>query len=1256
MNSQSLWSFLRNSLLFLFVSFKVLGQEAAKPFDVPTPESLVKVPNSPEAQAFAKYGNTSVSMYTGSPDIAVPITTLQGRSISIPISLTYDASGVRLEQIATWVGLNWNLAAGGAVTRQANGSPDDYISAMPAYEPFYYGQTKADYDFLLSNTYQANQLYPPGELDRYFDLIEDIQEGDKEFQPDVYSFSINGLSGSMVIDYENETATCIERPEIKVQPYFGSSGAPPQVKLLTGWKIIDANGTQYLFMRPEKTTVYDMNGDETYKTYYSSWFISQIVTANARDIVDFVYSAPVQWDQPQLAGRGEVRRDNLFGGDCPDQVTIPIMPTYKIAQFDLQQININGVTRAVFESSPSARLDLEGKKSLRKISVYALDGTRITTALLHHSYFESENPIDEKHRRLRLDAVEFSDEVSATPLPSQFYRFSYQAGFLPSRESYSLDFWGYYNGAPNTTLIPFDYDYDQQNGASFQGADRKPNFLYSKIGALYKVKYPTGGTTEYSYISHKSSVVPTTYKRDRDVISVTLNSTGDSYNFYSCDPELNLLNPKIKQGGFSMPEMGNVTLRFVGTGPTGSHNGHFQYAIIYSTEGPRTACPPDNPYCDALFRRTPCELFNESGHPYFVSTNMLGSFDSGPVTLTLPAGGYGILLVNSNPEFTLQLSVSAAHTYASEGDKMVGGLRVYKVTDKTEAGIAQTRYFYYGDFSKVSGNTNLGEEFFRDNNPGGTLQQWLSFTSGSTDATAPDMTCPMLVRTGSNRVSASNLVTYPQVTEIAVESSTQLTNGYTVFIFYDFLEGELNAPGKRTTLGGKLSSKKIYTRENVLLEKTHEYYSESIRSNIYTLRFESDESLYSDRFIRSLNSTGISMLNLEESDPESHYELYGYVGIVPPSAFNDGGGIGTAHCMGIDIKITGQEPPERWFGTVYDNIPVGTVIYNAECKIGPTPIHNRVVMSIKSFLSQLDSTQTTIYSGTDSLVRVKKNFYENAAHYQLTRVEERSSDGSTIATKFYYPSDVASNSVLEALIQANRIAEPIRIEAYNDATLLETKVTDYSAWQLGANTAYLPMAIRVSTGLNPLETRLLVERYDNASNPVCISKTNNEKLFYVWGNNGNTLLAQLVNARSGFHTSFEEEGNSTEGDSRTGAFSKRMTGTYSAEVENLMLGRYMLSYWYKSSGVWILSSTEVEVTGTSYTIEIPGSLQLDEIRFHPLGSTMHTYAYKRGQLISQTDANQITTSYVYDGLGRLVLVKDNEGNVLKKNIYHYKGE
>ena len=45
------------------------------------------IPPSPEAQAFAKYGNTPVSLYTGTPQINIPIWQYAGAEMQYPISL-----------------------------------------------------------------------------------------------------------------------------------------------------------------------------------------------------------------------------------------------------------------------------------------------------------------------------------------------------------------------------------------------------------------------------------------------------------------------------------------------------------------------------------------------------------------------------------------------------------------------------------------------------------------------------------------------------------------------------------------------------------------------------------------------------------------------------------------------------------------------------------------------------------------------------------------------------------------------------------------------------------------------------------------------------------------------------------------------------------------------------------------------------------------------------------------------------------------
>ncbi|GAB4494716.1 MAG: hypothetical protein OHK0019_21870 [Saprospiraceae bacterium] len=82
-------------------------------------------PIPPNPASLGKYGDIPVSHYTGVPDISIPIYTFTEGNISLPITLSYHASGIRLEEVASWVGLGWALNAGGVITRSIQHSPDE---------------------------------------------------------------------------------------------------------------------------------------------------------------------------------------------------------------------------------------------------------------------------------------------------------------------------------------------------------------------------------------------------------------------------------------------------------------------------------------------------------------------------------------------------------------------------------------------------------------------------------------------------------------------------------------------------------------------------------------------------------------------------------------------------------------------------------------------------------------------------------------------------------------------------------------------------------------------------------------------------------------------------------------------------------------------------------------------------------------------------------------------------------------------------
>lgn len=105
------------SLILCFRCTQVFGQESE--FKLPS-----ILPPSPNSAELGRYGDIPVNYSTGALNLSVPLHTLATKNLSLPISVGYASNGFRVNAIASRVGFNWVLNAGGVITRTVYGEPD----------------------------------------------------------------------------------------------------------------------------------------------------------------------------------------------------------------------------------------------------------------------------------------------------------------------------------------------------------------------------------------------------------------------------------------------------------------------------------------------------------------------------------------------------------------------------------------------------------------------------------------------------------------------------------------------------------------------------------------------------------------------------------------------------------------------------------------------------------------------------------------------------------------------------------------------------------------------------------------------------------------------------------------------------------------------------------------------------------------------------------------------------------------------------
>lgn len=475
-------------ILILFVAVSMKGQ-ASQNYQLPK-----IVHSSPNAQNFERYGEIPVDFSTGIPNIDIPLYTIKGRTLTLPLSISYHASGIKVNDIASEVGLGWVLNGKGIISRTANGKRDEAKSTVRRYNNSAHLLQDLNDHY---KDYECSSQNFSGAWDR-FNFYNTLFVDEQDAMSDRYFYKIpGGESGVFVYDYsvftenENSVITLPYRP-IKIKRNFSyiPNNSPAQD---ASFEITDENGNIYTF------SPYTINDNS------SEWYLTQIKSADGTENITFNYTR--QNPQSSIAISSTIYRgrvENYQGQPCTAS-QIDGSVSYQgtpVADFTTPILNSIVTDNEIITFTYDSRTDFSGLKRLKSISVALRNSPAVISKKIqfYEKYFGSAND----NRRLGLDYITITAPGSSD---IQKYAFKYnESTMLPPYPQkmtslrFSEDLWGYANGQSNYTNIPKDYIVNQSERQSY-GALRDAATYDQSASAcmLQEIKYPTGGKSVFEF-------------------------------------------------------------------------------------------------------------------------------------------------------------------------------------------------------------------------------------------------------------------------------------------------------------------------------------------------------------------------------------------------------------------------------------------------------------------------------------------------------------------------------------------------------------------------------------------------------------------------------------------------------------------------------------------------------------------------------------------------------------------------------------
>lgn len=1155
-------------------------------------KSLSITAPSPTAAALGEYGKSPVGLATGTPDITIPLYSVETQHLKLPLQLRYGSNGVKVDAIASRTGMGWVLEAGGVITRNVNGSPDETSTWLP-----YTITGRAGVKYMMN--------------------AADVGEGNLltfDTQPDLFTYNFGGYAGKFTLD-SARNVVLIKYENLRIEYYF--------LQGTLNFKVTAPDGVIYFFggfgateycKPPPSSGVCEVNYVRPSAT---AWYLTKIVHPMG-DSIMFKYQGfrctyESGINQIYFAkSYGSATYNCVEGAVCDAYGNSTCLSRLRIDAFALSEINTSLGDKVKLINTP--RLDVDNELLLDSIEIYHKKDLTVPYRVIDLQYIYSQSR--ESYANIYYTNPQYSKRLFLTDVIEKakgstyrkhsFFYDDYDG--LPARLSFSQDDYGYFNGIRNSYLIPTP-PLDYQAEFSYIRADRSPDPAYAGKGLLSKIVFPTGGYDTLIYEGHSISAVQAIPPSASDV---TITTVGQGVkNVKTIDT---LITPSVAQ---------NVTFYFkceVVPGKSYFPLDNYMYVRIYlgTSEVYNATVNVGSPetYSLALL----------AGQPYRVELNVYGNVVRGTADFTYYGG---------------------QPTY-EDRNKFVGGMRIAQIKSfSRERGFHDIRKFYYGlPTSLLKSSGSIVEEVW------GYFSEFpVRFICGFTGSPSSGFTIAECMRKAAYSSTMHNLF-----------------GSAASHIYYSSV---VESHGDDFENGGIWSSFKL--RSNDYAELMLGYRPNGMTSsNVAWENGLKTSELYFSKVGNNFIHRKLTTYNYK-IDFRYQKDLFG--------------------CL---VRRRFQEIVRN-----LDTSPVNPEEY---------AMYDVLRYPVTGNWTYLDTTVTTIYDDNGPTLTTKSAYiYDNVLHINPTRIWNTRSDGQEEFTSISYPLDYASGTAfLDSLKIANIVNVPIEKVKYlkqgTDIKILAGSITSYNATSKGTRKSELllsssyPVALsdfkfsnRANGTLPPTgaatsfsqdpryQERITYDGYDVASNLTHYVVNQQKGMCYIWGYDAKYPVAEVKNADLSdvAYTSFEsaEWGNwfSTSNtfipnDGLSGKQSYALTSGNISKSGLSASKKYVVSYWAKSGAIVNVNGTVSTVSGMTYNnwtyyekiitgisaVTISGSGSIDELRLYPLQAQMNTTTYEPGVGVTgKFDEKGGLAYYEYDALGRLKLVRDQNGKILQLYDYRY---